>query len=751
LKAIVRITAVLAFFLFGRNGHGAEQFQVINRLSVRPIESFSTESNEFNGTLFLRNSGANARIKISTRPLRLGNTPRALFLQAPGASPRSEDTRDVATNATIAVDLSAQLDTVGVYHGEVVVETLGTPPAEQVLPISVERKTLTLPDSVLELPVAFRGDLPIGAIVWAASTTLNGNLRNTVGRILMVATPQVVEFTEKQGSANVAMTDARSSTALDCVAAQGGKPLQLDALEICVFRVTLANLPGAGNYEAKISVAGLNGALANNRAVTVSIRHHWLVLVALILAGTTATLLIRWWRNGGRAQFNQLTAAAALAERVSAIRLRTAEAARRIVIDRVDSHAHALLAELRSATASGPAADRRIAGLRQMVDVLDRWLLVEREFERLVTADRAHAAQERLAVARAFETAPDAIDPTIDVAANNYSDRVRAILAVAAARDPAVAFARSVEELLPRLSSDPEKTAFAIEITALRSATDRVMVAITARNAADLPAALREAYGAYVALATKLFNARIATPTPPGVATDVWNRHRDAMQIALANVLTMAEPAEAESALAEALGAHAGVLMGGLKQAVADAVAYEADLGKRQRLETLRAALQEFPSVLTPAAFENVYVTYRRQAQQLTDLHPPVADPPHGVESTAAAPQVGVETSVTVDHAVFDVDVGVLLLPPLTSSSMAYANRSHFYDVVTNVMVCVLVALAGVQVLWLPNPAWGSAGDVIIAIFWGGGLGFGLGAGLDGILKSAPPSVPAGGQAVGQR
>lgn len=713
----------------------ADGLELANQSSAPVADSFTVESADFHASLFLRNTTSrDAQLTLSISKLRSADGRlSALEMQVGTDRVRSGGRAPLPHGGTIEIALSGNVPDVGIYRAELSVQSDEKDAPLKTFALSVERKAASLPDGLVEVPVLFRQDLSF--LSGADTFTLNGTMRNTLGRPIRVGRPQVVEVDEKQGAAAYARDDVSSVTSVGCLPLQ--KPnspiVRLDTPQRCPFSIVLNGLAGGAVYDVKLSVAGIDSTSEASKTVSVSVRRSWPFALILVLVGAVLAFLVRWWRGDGRALFAQLAAVAALTEQIGVIRRGAFGDEQRRTVEAVAANISQLKTHLRDGSVSGDKADGCIAALKQQADLLLVWLRVEADRDTLSADDRASIEAKRNSAIDGIVTTHDGVDAGVKTALDAYSEAVRSYLAAQKIREQAASFVASVDEYIAALDGQPEKSDLKGEVDALKAACDKLRQSIAAPDP-DLPGAIDDARTAYVALNVRLLELRVNERTPAGFIEAEWAQDRDALQAKLAAVKAASSTKEREALLNDALSALAQTRYGRLRALLDTAVA-RADEAKRARLNQLRVTEPTVP--MDARMFELWYARHRAERENVAKaMTAPTAAA--AMNLLGATPE---STVAALDPSLFDVKLGPIVLPSVDASAYAVGKSARRWEIATNVIVALLAGLSGLQALWISNFAWGSASDMIVAIFWGAGAGYGLGAGIEELIRKGTPTT----------
>jgi hypothetical protein len=716
----------------------SSSFSVAGTANVAPAVTFTVENKDFNGAFSLSSpKDKEVTIKLPASLLRVddGRT-FPLTLNVIGRAGAADGSFKVEPAQSLQIAMSAELPEAAIYRGSVVVETIAPASARQVFGVQVERRAATLPEAVLEIPSPARIDLPLSQLWSASPTPVLANVRNTTLRPLKLARPDISDVVEKIGSASYAVTqhNARAKFICDTVKPTGEVDLALP--QTCPLEVTLA-VPGAGAFEAKVALTGVNGGSVS-KAIALNARHSWVLALAFILSGAVVAGVIRSWRSGGRAVFARLEAAAGLDERLKTIRAAATLDDPRQVVDRLAVRIRSLISSLRGGTIKDDAADAALVALRNQVEAVDSWLVIEKGYVALSPDDKNFVRPQRDPILESLLATGDTFDATaMRDKLSAYSKMVRDAASVAGVRQQVESTARIINAYLETIKDKPDAAQLGPSIEEARQATGRLISGLTERNAAGLPENVKAAKASYVGVAAKLLRHRLPDAAPQHVDTALWPAHREqgSREIAEIETTRQLDPDRAEEALKSSLRRHMEFLVKALRDVIE---AKKKDTpALLDNLVTVGNKLRDLASNLDPARFETAYARYHEAANdfdavvQGNPVSPPPAQPGSRLEAGGSEP-------APVPKAVIDFGPAPAFLPPTDATAQGYAQRAKIMECLTNIAAAGLAAVAGIQALWVSNLTWGSTNDIITALFWGAALGYGLGAGLDELLKPKP-------------
>jgi hypothetical protein len=729
------VVAVLAVEAAAQEGRGVLAFQGLEGETLRV--RLDADANQLRHTLHL-GEAANGRVeraRLVVTGLADEAGEQVSELKVVGGE---ELALPVEPARSVEVLLEADIPAPGTYHATLTLLQAGHPPTSVQLLVSRPRPVLNV---ALEVAPA-RGQLPLFRGEGTASLQLT--LQEKEGRPVMLSPPVLARLLLQAGPSDdsgvQALAEARFQDAR-------GQPLEapflLNRRVTLPLRLQLSGLPGPGRYEGTLRVGAMD-APAVDTPFVLHLREHPLVAALLIALGVGLSFLVRKYVMHERPRMVRQQRVLGLARVLEELKAAPALSPRdRELLTAVARGVDGALAD-----SSGP---ERLELLERQVACTRDWLRMRRAVEEMRPASLRAEPQAKLAEVERTLRAPGATaedlgraEATLAALPSELEVRMREHLTerLALVREELDTLAREsgtelARQLEPRVRPHLDRAAALLErdshaaFAELDAARLAQTLLLAERLAASLeaPAPSFLGHDAWVALRTELRLAlaplREAPPPPVDTAVGAYER---ALSLSLK---TLAEAlADTARARLRAVGEQAGqqerwlrVLDGaeGVSRHLAERKLPEA----ARALETARLAYEVASAAggsaeLGPVSFSG------------SDEEGPAPGQPG--EPLPAFLFEGVQLFVpTLEGR--PPSVGLALLE----------RRMASMDLVILALVLGLSTLAGLRLLWLEDPAWGSLNDRLLAFSWGFGLHQVSHSGFSSLLgrMAKPESPPA--------
>ena len=623
----------------------------------------------------------------------------------------------------IELAVRAALVRVDTYAAEVslfVAEpTGGQERRERTIALTVDRQVPTL-DDLITTPAPLLIDKRIPLV--GQDIALRLPLRNTTTVPRELRAPVLTEVVRKFNADQSYAVELRGvATEASCGGSDGKISISPDG--VCAVTFTIPGIRQAGAYTATVAVAGSDGGKKESQLQFV-VRLHWAWAGLTVLAGILAGGLITTWQTRGREQYLRLEDTAELVTRLEALQARAAPLGVASVVDVTLADTHGLRARILAGRDGDPVAE--LSALRGRASALANWLDIEMRCRELDAVD-VTALQEKLNAVR--NVLGDGAQPfnkdEVDRQLKELRDELPLAQRRTGLRRRYLTMARS-SALLPFLRevNDPAlaEAAKNADETLKRVGT---LLASSGTNLASAPA-IEDAEAAFRTGVEGLVNAaatylRMLTSSGrrPWFEPTVWQAVLDDLSARASQIRVGGDAPEVQGRIESALLAYVRADAAALRSGAAAQRSAETDATKKADWEALAAALDGLEVLEEPARLPEALRLLRAQERRYIEL---AAIP----EAEAAGLPIGAEAAPELSGVGFDWPVPWFVGktdPPETIS-----RRRQWLDWVVNIALAVVLALVGVQTLWVPNASWGSVGDVLTAFIAGAAVYSGIGA-----------------------
>jgi hypothetical protein len=501
-----------------------------------------------------------------------------------------------------------------------------------------------------------------------------------------------------------------------CPASDGEISLSPDG--VCAVTFTIPGIRQAGSYSAKVAVAGSDGGRKES-LLLFDIRLHWAWAAVVVLAGIFAGGLITTWRTRGREQYLRLEETAELVTELEALRARAASLGLEAAVDATLAGARRVRAKIIAGRADDVVAD--LSQSRERAVALANWLGIETTCRELEAIDVALLLPKLEAVRGAFGVqafAKDEVERQLGelreelVLARRRTGLRRKYLSMARSRallpylreagDPAVArAAEEADEALKQVG------------TLLAGSGTQTLQAI-----AEAEIAFRAGVEGLVGAAATYVRTLTGSGRPPWFEEAAWNALIDDLDARAGQIEAGGDAGEVQARIESALLAYVRADAAALRSGAAARLAAETDATKKASWKALGVALDGLEVLQEPARLPQALRFLRAQASRYVEL----AGIAESHRESAASVAV-----TTPELSVLEPDWPVPWFVRGTDPPATISRRRILLDWVINACVAVLLVLAALQILWVPNATWGSFGDVITAFLAGAAVYSGLG------------------------
>jgi len=433
----------------------------------------------------------------------------------------------------------------------------------------------------------------------------------------------------------------------------------------CAISLALPADIGAGRYSIDVMLSGPGGG-QSARTIPIHVRRSPWLAGLVIAIGVALGALVTDWRTAARPVTNRRIEAASLRE--SARKLAEASAQ-----PSVQARARELVRDLRAADAdiiAGKDVAQFLAERQQRLDILRR----SEQLLNAAAAPQGEAAYIFRPLARRLAAALDAVDwKAEDIEAASKA-------------------------LGPELAGFPRLHDAAV---AYNTVATRLAAGVARCPGAE---AIQTDWTAAVTLREQAFDGIVAAP--PAGTTEVTKRAADLEA--------------ATGKLSEQTGAIAAAVLDELQAAIAAKLA-DATVKppSRNTLEDLsRQAKALAGAAESPQAKIDKVVLLWAEFDRLS----PTLETTEAPSTEAAIPKI------LPDDSGLRYEWGVeTFQPTVGASSVALQQSLRRWNWITSLVTLAGIAAVGVLVLWVPNTAWGTVQDVILALLGGAGTRLAIG------------------------
>ena len=449
---------------------------------------------------------------------------------------------------------------------------------------------------------------------------------------------------------------------------------ELPAGRSCAISLALPSDIGAGRYTIDVMLPGADGG-QSARTIPINVRTSPWLAGLVIAIGVALGALVTDWRTTARPVTGRRIEAASLRESARKLAETSAQPS-------VQARAREMVRELRAADAdiiAGKDVAQLLAERQQRLELLRR----SEQLLDAATAPQGEAAGIFRPPARRLAAALDAVDwKAEDVEAAGKALALE-LSGFPRLHDAAVAYNAVATRLAPAIARCPKS------------------------------AAIQKDWAAAARLREQAFEG--IAGTPPAGTTEVTKRAAD-LEAATRKLTDQAD-------------AIAAAVLDELQAAIAEKLADPAlKPPPRKVLEDLArqskalAGSAESPQAKIDKALR-LWAEFDRQSPVL--------------ESTEAATETVVPKILPEDSGLrYEWDVETFQ-PELGASSAALQRSLRRWNWITSLVTLAGIAAVGVLVLWVPNTAWGTVQDVILALLAGAGTRLAIGT-------IATPGMPRG-------
>jgi hypothetical protein len=512
----------------------------------------------------------------------------------------------------------------------------------------------------------------------------------TIDRATLIAAP-------RRGNGDQRIETAAAATATH------GVPTAILPGEVRRIALEVSGLDEAGRYEGTVLVASAATGESKVIAFTVLVRRPWWIALGLIAAGVIVSWVLRAWRLRGRASASIKRDLSTLRDTVSRLlTAATGDAEHNAIARSVDR-----IAELsrkldrdKDTRAIGAAVEQLWGQVALLEDVVRARRIVA-----LLSATvdpRPGATLDAIAAA---------LGRDLDAAALGAErDRLRTL-------DLDAALHASVRELATRLAVRLDTRCRVHgdrgeHWDAIATQVEAAERSLTAGRVLEARSQLASAYRRFSRELARLLRALAAEP-PPHIDAQAWLATR-------MDVDRLLDDVDATDNTELAVRYHACAAAQFLRSAApALAAAARTEAPHRPAAAPALEDLARRAEALAVRAQPDDDDAYR---ELVVEYHQRLAETPRSSELRGIQPIGAQPPPASASWSPPEPDALVAVLATVLPRTDVLEARIKVRDGATVVALFVLAVLTGLRALWVDNATWGSAGDLLTGLLWGGGV-----------------------------
>lgn len=578
------------------------------------------------------------------------------------------------------------------------------------VPLRVERTAAGPPALGTELPVtAAAGDT-------VEVTMLSGPATASVALMLRVtgATPVTIDKAtpltapRKGAGGQLVKNDA-------IVTVKRGLPVEVPRDEVRKVELEVGGLDGPGTYEGKVLLASSQTGATKEISFTLLVKRSWWIALALIALGVLVSWRTRAWLQRGRVLALARRDLGRLRDALVRIVAGDIGDTERNAAGAITRRVNELLRDLEDARQAAEL-DTTVARVWKRVTLLQS-VVDARRLVALLPPDK------RGGPSLALETIASTLGRDLDDAAQKaQEDALQALDLEKTLRSAIIDLATTLRDRLnARSEAHPACSGCWEEVRGYLAAADE---ALKHDRVFEARSSLMTGYRVFTKQLGKLLRELAAEPPPKVEATD-W-------QIVPGELERILEKLDQSGDVEQAIELHARAVMRFLRAAAPALAAAARD--EAQELSLAKAEFEELAKRAdallaqpTPDA-DDVYREIRAQHVRLVHTTPRPRKPPDmgtGIHETGAAPAAPAAPAAfaALERMIQPpVDARLSALRRLLPSTETLAARIKASNRAADIVLFVLAALTGLQILWIGNATWGTEGDLLAAFLWGAGV-----------------------------